>query len=112
MVFQSAGFSPKMRHNGAGMTGTYTVGSTTNSAGMITVLESGGFHISTGGGVLGQLNAAGQSYTAVVMRDTTPTNKYLRVGSYTGSGTHGVNFTVSPLSPRKITANTFTAAYV
>lgn len=114
-IVEAGAFSPKFRHNGAGMTGTATVGSSTISAGMITGFTATGFTVGTSGGVLGTVNTLGAFYTAIVLRDTTPDQKYMRIGTYAGLGTSGCTFTVSAaLSPlgRRITTNTFLAGNV
>lgn len=112
-IAQVSLFNPKFRHNGAGMPNTSTLGNSGYTAGMITGFTAAGLTVSNNtGGILGGVNEATRLYTAVILRDSTPDRKYMRVGTYVGLGTHGCNFTVSQLNHRRITNNNFTAADV
>lgn len=82
------------RHNGTAMLGTALIGSTTlQTTHGIMSFGATGFTV-TDGSIVGVHFANGLNikYTAIVLRDTTSDNRYLRVGTYTGLG---ANFVVA-----------------
>lgn len=76
------------RANHAAMTGTWVMGSSSlqTTAGIMSFIASG-FTV-TDGNIAGAhfANKLNTLYTAIVIRDTTTNNQYLRVGRYTGNG--------------------------
>jgi hypothetical protein len=105
--------SPKFRHNGPLMTETVVCDGALIQG--ITAFTAAGFVIDhqTVNGVSGSVNTLGNSYAAVVMRDSAPGGEILRVGTYAGAVTHSVTFWVLPGGPgTAIETNTFTPADV
>lgn len=79
------------RHNTATMAGTAVMGILTDpftTQGIMT-FEAGGFRVTVGASSLLFANTLNCKYVAIVLRDTTSDNRYLRVGTYIGlaSGT-------------------------
>lgn len=81
------------RHSG--MSATDEMGSSSPTTYGIMGFLSNGFLVSYGTSASFAIaNASGFHYTAVVMRDTTMDNRYLRVGTYTGLGNFSLGMTV------------------
>lgn len=75
------------RHNAGTMLGTSVMGEglPPHTTSGIMSFTSTGFTVTAGSSFgVGYGNTAGVKYTAIVMRDTTADNRYLRVGTYTG----------------------------
>jgi len=80
------------RHNGSMMTGTAVAGIGSNPlADGIVDFVAGGFHVSAGASSLTYANTSGVSYVAVVCKDSTFDNRYMRVGSYVGLGSSALS---------------------
>lgn len=86
-----------------GMTGCAVIGnSTIVAADGITGFNSSGFTV-TEGSVAGLHygNVAGRLYTAVVIRDTTSDNRYLRTSVYAGLGSFFLSMTATTVDPNQ-----------
>jgi len=84
------------RANHAAMTGSRVIGSTTlQTTTGIMAFQAGGFTV-TAGNLVGTTfaNGAGVKYTAIVLRDSSSDNRYLRTGHYTGVGNFAQAMTV------------------
>lgn len=96
------------RHNGASMLGTALCGLSNNpvstaidGAGVDGIISfvAGGFRVSAGSFVFTYGNTNNVKYTAIVLRDTTWDNRYVKVGSYVGLTGASVQASCTHLDP-------------
>lgn len=82
-------FSLSLAHNGEVGT-TYRCGTTTEIATGVLAFEAGGFRV----GTAAEVNGGGLLYTAIIWRDSSADQRYLRTGAYAGDGVDNRAITV------------------